>query len=235
MSKIVIAVDGFSSCGKSTLAKSLAKELEYAFIDTGAMYRAVTLYFLRQGLNNFKNLSDEKIEDLLNQISIDFRYNSKSDSNDTYLNGENVEDEIRNSEVSDAVSALSQIKQVRSKMVGLQQELGKKKGVVMDGRDIGTAVFPDAELKIFMTADPLVRAKRRHQELIEKDIKITFNQVKENLEKRDYEDTNRKENPLRQAKDAIVIDNTDMDREEQLRLVVRLAKEAIAQCNNESM
>ncbi len=235
MSKIVIAVDGFSSCGKSTLAKSLAKELGYAFIDTGAMYRAVTLYFLRAGVKNFKDISADKIESLLNQITIDFRYNSSTDSNDTYLNDENVENEIRNAEVSDAVSALSAIKQVRSKMVALQKDLGKKKGVVLDGRDIGTAVFPEAELKIFMTADPLVRAKRRHQELIEKDIEISFNQVKANLEKRDYEDTNWKENPLRQAEDAVVIDNTDMGREEQLRLVVRLAKEAIAQCNNDLM
>ncbi len=227
MSKIVIAIDGYSSCGKSTLAKTLAKHLSYAFIDTGAMYRAATLYFMRRGVIDFDSLTEETIENYLNQITIDFRYNETKGFSDAYLNGEYVEDEIRSKAVSNAVSALSQLKAVRTKMVGLQQELGKKKGVVMDGRDIGTVVFPDAELKLFMTADPKVRAIRRFEELQSKGVEMTLEEVMQNLTERDSNDTNRKENPLVQAEDAIVIDNTNITREEQLRIALDLVNERL--------
>lgn len=227
MSKIVIAIDGYSSCGKSTLAKTLAKHLSYAFIDTGAMYRAVTLYFMRKGVIDFDSLSEEMIENYLDQITIDFRYNEAKGFSDAYLNGECVEDEIRSKAVSNAVSALSQLKAVRTKMVGLQQELGKKKGVVMDGRDIGTVVFPDAELKLFMTADPKVRAIRRFEELQSIGVEMTLEEVMQNLTERDYNDTHRKENPLVQAEDAIVIDNTNLTRGEQLKIALDLVNERL--------
>lgn len=227
MSKIVIAIDGYSSCGKSTLAKTLAKQLSYAFIDTGAMYRAVTLYFMRKGVEDFSTLSDETILSYLDQITIDFRYNEEKEFSDTYLNDEYVEDEIRSKEVSNAVSSLSQLKAVRTKMVGLQQQLGKKKGVVMDGRDIGSVVFPDAELKLFMTADPTIRAERRFQELKAKGIKMTLEEVSQNLTDRDYNDTHRKEDPLVKAEDAIVIDNTNLSREEQLKIALELVNERL--------
>ncbi|MBR9832799.1 (d)CMP kinase [bacterium] len=227
MSKIVIAIDGFSSCGKSTLAKNLAKKLSYAFIDTGAMYRAVTLYFLRKGITDFKGLSRQRVIDLLKEINIDFRFNEFKQFSDTYLNGENVEDEIRSTAVNNAVSALSQVSEVRAQMVALQQQLGAKKGVVLDGRDVGTVVFPDAELKLFMTADPTVRAQRRFDELQSKGVEISLEEVKTNLEQRDYNDTHRKEHPLVKADDAIILDNTNINREEQLKLALDLALERI--------
>ncbi len=227
MSKIVIAIDGYSSCGKSTLAKTLAKKLSYAFIDTGAMYRAVTLYFMRKGFVNFSEMTDLQIEQLLSEITIDFRHNSEKGFSDTYLNGEYVEDEIRSKLVSNAVSGLSQLKAVRTQMVGLQQQLGEKKGVVMDGRDIGTVVFPDAELKLFMTADPAIRAERRYQELQSNGVEMTLEEVAQNLAERDYNDTHRKENPLMQAEDAIVIDNTNLSRKEQLKLALDLVHERL--------
>lgn len=227
MSKIVIAIDGFSSCGKSTLAKNLAKKLSYAFIDTGAMYRAVTLYFLRKGVTDFSSLSNQKVLDLLKEINIDFRFNETKQFSDTYLNGENVEDEIRSTAVNNAVSALSQVSEVRSQMVALQQQLGAKKGVVLDGRDVGTVVFPQAELKLFMTADPAVRAQRRYDELKSKGVEITLEEVTTNLEQRDHNDTSRKEHPLVKANDAIVLDNTDISREEQLKIALDLALERI--------
>ncbi|NBG65626.1 (d)CMP kinase [Acidiluteibacter ferrifornacis] len=227
MSKIVIAIDGFSSCGKSTLAKNLAKKLSYAFIDTGAMYRAVTLYFLRKGITDFKGLSRQRVIDLLKEINIDFRFNESKQFSDTYLNGENVEDEIRSTAVNNAVSALSQVSEVRAQMVALQQQLGAKKGVVLDGRDVGTVVFPDAELKLFMTADPVVRAQRRFDELQSKGVEISLEEVKTNLEQRDYNDTHRKEHPLVKADDAIILDNTNINREEQLQLALDLALERI--------
>jgi len=227
MSKIVIAIDGFSSCGKSTLAKNLAKKLSYAFIDTGAMYRAVTLYFLRKGITDFKGLSRQRVIDLLKEINIDFRFNESKQFSDTYLNGENVEDEIRSTAVNNAVSALSQVSEVRAQMVALQQQLGAKKGVVLDGRDVGTVVFPDAELKLFMTADPSVRAQRRFDELQSKGVEISLEEVKTNLEQRDYNDTHRKEHPLVKADDAIILDNTNINREEQLQLALDLALERI--------
>jgi cytidylate kinase len=227
MSKIVIAIDGYSSCGKSTLAKTLAKKLSYAFIDTGAMYRAVTLYFMRKGFVNFSEMTDLQIDQLLSEITIDFRHNSAKGFSDTYLNGEYVEDEIRSKIVSNAVSDLSQLKAVRTKMVGLQQKLGEKKGIVMDGRDIGSVVFPDAELKLFMTADPAVRAKRRYQELQSKGVEMTLEEVVQNLTERDFNDTHRKENPLIQADDAIVIDNTNLTRDEQLKIALDLVHERL--------
>jgi len=227
MSKIVIAIDGFSSCGKSTLAKNLAKKLSYAFIDTGAMYRAVTLYFLRKGITDFSSLSNDDVVELLKEINIDFRFNEAKQFSDTYLNDENVEEEIRSTAVNNAVSALSQVKEVRSQLVALQQKMGAKKGVVLDGRDVGTVVFPQAELKLFMTADPAVRAQRRFDELQANDIEITLEEVKNNLEQRDYNDTHRKENPLKKADDAIVLDNTNIGREEQLQMALDLALERI--------
>jgi CMP/dCMP kinase len=227
MSKIVIAIDGYSSCGKSTLAKTLAKQLSYAFIDTGAMYRAVTLYFMRKGVTVFESLPESIVQEYLSQVTIDFRFNDSKGYSDTYLNNENVEDEIRSKAVSNAVSSLSQIKSVRTKMVRLQQQLGEKKGVVMDGRDIGSVVFPNAELKLFMTADPDVRANRRYQELKLKGVEMTLEEVKQNLTERDYHDTHRKENPLVKANDAIVIDNTNITKEDQLSLALDLVKKKL--------
>lgn len=227
MSKIVIAIDGYSSCGKSTLAKTLAKQLSYAFIDTGAMYRAVTLYFMRKGVTVFESLPESIVQEYLSQVTIDFRFNDSKGYSDTYLNNENVEDEIRSKAVSNAVSSLSQIKSVRTKMVRLQQQLGEKKGIVMDGRDIGSVVFPNAELKLFMTADPDVRANRRYQELKLKGVEMTLEEVKQNLTERDYHDTHRKENPLVKANDAIVIDNTNITKEDQLSLALDLVKKKL--------
>lgn len=223
MKKINIAIDGFSSCGKSTLAKALAAKLGYVFIDTGAMYRAVTLYCLE------KNLSDE--EDIihhLDKIKVSFHYNTDSGKSETYLNGENIEREIReNSSVANNVSKISSIREVRKKLVTLQKELGKQKGVVMDGRDIGTVVFPDAELKIFLTANKEIRAKRRYDELISKGINISIEEVRKNNESRDYLDTHRKEDPLRKADDAVIIDNSLLTPARQLEIVLNLAEEKI--------
>lgn len=220
MQPIVIAIDGYSSCGKSTLAKQLASHLNYVYIDTGAMYRAVSFYALENGLikDNYI-LRDELIKELPD-VHISFKYNPHNNRSETYLNGKNVEHEIRGMEVSRFVSFISLIKEVRRKLVALQRDMGKTRGVVMDGRDIGTAVFPDAELKIFMTADKDVRVKRRYDELKAKGVQITLEEVSENLATRDYEDTHREENPLRQAADARVIDNTDLTPQEQFQLVV---------------
>lgn len=221
MNKITIAIDGYSSCGKSTTAKALARKLGYSYIDTGAMYRAVTLYFSE---NNIDADDIVAVKNALDKIEITFRVNESKDSeniSDVYLNGRNVEQEIRQMDVSNNVSKVSAIKEVRVKMVKLQQEMGKHKGVVLDGRDIGTVVFPDAELKIFMTANPFVRAKRRYDELKAKGTEVSMAEVQDNIEKRDYIDTHREESPLTQAKDAIVLDNTHLSREEQLEFVMR--------------
>jgi cytidylate kinase len=223
VSKITIAIDGYSSCGKSTLAKALAQKLNYSYIDTGAMYRAVTLYFLRYGLIDKKrNVILEEVPHALKNIVVDFKFNSQTKNSETFLNGENVEREIRSMAVSDNVSKVSSIKEVREKMVALQREMGKAKGVVMDGRDIGTNVLPHSDLKLFMTADNDVRAQRRFDELSSKGQYFTKEEVKQNLLHRDYEDTHRKENPLIKAKDAIVLDNSDLSREEQLEFVLKL-------------
>ena len=209
MPKIIVAIDGYSSCGKSTTAKLVARQLNYPYIDTGAMYRAVTLFFI------------------LNDVHISFRRQSEFGRNDTYLNGLNIEDEIRKMYVSERVSEVSAIGSVRRELVAQQQRMGKSKGIVMDGRDIGTVVFPQAELKIFMTADPLIRAQRRQSELLEKGELIGLQEIADNLRMRDHIDTTRSESPLRQAADAIYIDNSLMTLDEQVELVVRLADEQI--------
>jgi len=220
MPKIIVAIDGYSSCGKSTTAKLVAKQLNYPYIDTGAMYRAVTLFFLQ---NHISQTNPKEIEIALSQVHITFRRHPELGRNDTYLNGLNVEDEIRKMYVSEKVSDISAIAEVRHALVALQQRMGKTKGIVMDGRDIGTVVFPQAELKIFMTADPLIRAQRRQQELLEKGELVGLKEISENLKMRDHIDTHRSESPLRQAQDAVFIDNSLMTLDEQVEMVVRLA------------
>lgn len=222
MSKITIAIDGYSSCGKSTLAKALAAKLGYAYVDSGAMYRSVTLYALRKGIIKDHGFIEDEIIKVLPEINLTFKFNPATKSSETFLNGENVEKELRQMIVSQNVSPVSAIKAVRTKMILIQREMGKNKGIVMDGRDIGTNVFPDAELKLFMTADPDIRTQRRLDELTAKGQQITFLEVKKNLLERDHEDTHRKENPLIQASDAIVLDNSELSREQQLEFVVKL-------------
>lgn len=223
--KINIAIDGHSSCGKGTLAKHLAKELGYLFIDSGAMYRAVTLYLIRHKLS----LDDVKRDpSVLNNIHITFKYNEANDFFETYLNNVLVENEIRTMEVANFVSEVSTLKEVRDFLVVQQKYFGKDKGVVMDGRDIGTKVLPDAELKIFMTADPIIRARRRFDELAQKKILISFDEVVENIKKRDLMDSSRTESPLVKADDAIILDNTNMGKDEQTRVALTWAKGVIA-------
>ncbi|MFO0323116.1 MAG: (d)CMP kinase [Bacteroidota bacterium] len=227
MSKITIAIDGYSSCGKSTLAKSLAQKLNYHYIDTGAMYRAVTIYCLRNHIISNSIVNIEALIKALPNINVAFVYNTETKISEVFLNDEHVEREIRTMEVSNNVSAVSSIKEVREKMVAIQRQMGKKKGVIMDGRDIGSHVFPNAELKLFMTADDDVRTQRRLDELSSKGEYHTFEEVKQNLKKRDFDDTTRKENPLIQAKDAIVLDNTDINKEEQLEFVIKLINDLL--------
>jgi cytidylate kinase len=219
--KIIITIDGKSSCGKSTLAKQLAKKLGYLYIDSGAMYRAITLYFLR---NHIDWTSASEVKKALKEISLEFIYNKKTESDEIYLNGENVEYVIRDLVVAEKVSDIAAIKEVRQFAVAQQKGMGKKKGIVMDGRDIGTVVFPEAELKIFMTADDTVRAERRFKELYEKNPNITIEEVRSNLELRDYIDSNRKISPLRKAPDAITLDNTHLSAREQLDLALKWSK-----------
>ena len=214
--KIVIAIDGFSSCGKSTFAKAIAARLGYIFIDTGAMYRAVTLCAINQGAVSEQSVDEQAVVALLDGVDISFRFNSERGASDVYVNGECVESKIRSIEVSNCVSRISSIKEVREKLVALQQQMGRDRGVVMDGRDIGTVVFPDAELKIFMTADPKVRAERRYAELTAKGDKVTMAEILENVVSRDKADMTRAISPLRQAVDAIVLDNSYMSVEEQM-------------------
>ena len=214
--KIVIAIDGFSSCGKSTFAKAIAARLGYIFIDTGAMYRAVTLYSLEHGAVVDGEVQQDKVVELLPQIEISFRFNAERGASDIYVNGVEVEQKIRSIEVSNLVSKISSIAQVREKLVAMQQCMGQERGVVMDGRDIGTVVFPDAELKIYMTADPAVRAQRRYDELTAKGDDVTLEEILENVISRDHADMNREISPLRQAEDAIVLDNSHMSVEEQM-------------------
>ncbi|HOP58996.1 MAG TPA: (d)CMP kinase [Bacteroidales bacterium] len=217
--KIVIAIDGYSSCGKSTFAKTIAKELGYIYIDSGAMYRAVTLYSMRKGyiLNGIPD--DKRITGELNRINIEFLYNPASGEFETHLNSENVEREIRSIDVSSYVSPVSTIPQVRTKLVALQRQIGLSKGIVMDGRDIGTVVFPEAELKIFMTASVDIRAKRRYDELTGKGIVVDFEDVRQNIIARDITDENRDISPLRRADDAIILDNSRMTVEQQMEWV----------------
>lgn len=222
MKKIIITLDGYSSCGKSTLARQLANQLNYVFIDSGAMYRAITLYFLRQHID----WNDQtQVVNALKEITLYFEYNPLTGQSDMYLNDENVESLIRDMLVSEKVSEVSAIKEVRDFAVAQQQEMGKKRGIVMDGRDIGTTVFPEAELKIFVTADPAVRVERRYRELYARNPSITLEEVQKNLEMRDYIDSNREHSPLRKADDAIVLDNSQMTREEQLEVALNWARE----------
>lgn len=222
MSKITIAIDGYSSCGKSTLAKALAANLGYAYVDSGAMYRCITLSALQQGVIKDHSFIEKDVIKLLDDIHLSFQFNPNTKSSDTFMNGINVEKEIRNMIVSENVSKVSAIHDVRVKMIAIQRKLGEHKGIVMDGRDIGTNVFPHAELKLFMTAETDIRTQRRYDELYAKGQHISFSEVKENLLYRDYEDTHRKENPLTKAEDAIVLDNTELNREQQLEFVLKL-------------
>lgn len=225
MKKIIIAIDGHSACGKSTLAKALAKSLKYIYIDSGAMYRAITLFALRNNWisDDGKTVNLKPLIEALDQINISFNYNATSGKSDTYLNGENIEDEIRTMFVAKAVSAIAKIREVRDKLVYFQQTLGKHKGIVMDGRDIGTVVYPNAELKIWVTANMDVRTARRYKELIEMGDKITVDEVKSNIISRDFEDSNRAESPLKRAEDAQDIDNSYLSKEETLNKAIALA------------
>ncbi len=219
--KITIAIDGWSSCGKSTLAKQLAKQLNYVYIDSGAMYRAITLYFLR---NHIDWTSEEEVSIALNDITLEFKPNNKTGDSEIYLNEENVEYVIRDLVAAEKVSEVAAIKAVRSFAVAQQQKMGAEKGIVMDGRDIGTTVFPNAELKIFMTADNAIRVERRFKELYEKNPNITIEEVKANLEMRDYIDSHREVSPLQKASDAVVIDNSDITPGEQLQLALKYVR-----------
>lgn len=229
--KIIIAIDGHSSCGKSTLAKSLARELGYIYIDSGAMYRVVTLYALRNGWIINGQPNREKVIEGMKDIKITFQWDEKTEKNTTFLNGENVEDEIRQLEVSHNVSPISTIAEVRHEMVKQQRENGKNKGIVMDGRDIGTTVFPDAELKIFMTASPEIRAQRRYLELKEKGQEVEFEKILKNVEDRDSIDSGREVSPLKKADDAIILDNSYLTREQQLQWSLERAKEKMEEEN----
>ena len=224
MKKIIITIDGWSSCGKSTLAKQLAKELDYVYIDSGAMYRAITLYFLRNHVDWTKH---KAVEHALEDINLEFRYNPTSKQSDMYLNGENVEYVIRDLVVAEKVSEVASIKAVRQFAVAQQQQMGQDKGIVMDGRDIGTVVFPDGELKIFMTADNAIRVERRFKELYEKNPNVTLEEVKNNLEMRDYIDSHREVSPLKKAKDAVELDNSQLTIRQQLDVALKLVKEKL--------
>lgn len=228
MKKIVIAIDGFSSCGKSTFAKAIASRLGYLYIDSGAMYRTVTLMLLRRGLIKDGVVDTSTLDSILKEINIGFSYDSSRNGYVTTLNGEVVEDEIRNPQVANHVSLVAAIPAVRARLVELQRELGKQKGIVMDGRDIGTVVFPNAELKIFMTADPIVRAQRRLKELQGKGLAVTMDEVLKNIEERDYIDQHRDVAPLRKADDALILDNTNMTVEQQMEWVEDMVKRLTA-------
>lgn len=216
MRKITIAIDGHSSCGKSTMAKQLAKNLGYIYVDTGAMYRMVALYAMEHGLISDDNqINEAELKNQIPEIGISFKFNAETGRPDAYLNGVLVEDKIRSIEVSNRVSPIAAIPFVREKMVDIQREMGKEKGIVMDGRDIGTTVFPDAELKIFVTASAEVRAQRRYKELQEKGMPADFDEILKNVQERDYIDSHREVSPLRQAEDAILLDNSNMTIDEQ--------------------
>jgi len=225
--RLIIAIDGYSSCGKSTFARAIASELNYIYIDSGAMYRAVTLYCLRKGYIGKEGLKINGILADIKDIHICFVYNSDIGEYETFLNSENVEREIRGFEVSSHVSRISQIAEVRSRMVELQRQIGVFKGIVMDGRDIGTVVFPDADLKIFMTAAVDIRAKRRFDELIHKDIEVEFEEIRKNIIARDIADENRDISPLRRADDAIVLDNSKMTVASQMEWVMEIIRKKI--------
>jgi len=223
--KIIITIDGYSSCGKSTLAKQMAKELGYVYIDSGAMYRAITLYFLR---NHIDWTDNDEVKAALKNINLHFEYNDKLLQSEMILNDENVEYVIRDLIIAEKVSDVAAIAEVRKFAVKQQQQMGKKKGIVMDGRDIGTTVFPDAELKLFMTADIAVRVERRFREMFRKNPNVTVEEVKANLEMRDYIDSNREVSPLRQAADAVLLDNTNITKQQTMELAMNLYKERVA-------
>lgn len=220
--RLIIAIDGYSSCGKSTFAKAIARELNYIYIDSGAMYRAVTLYCLKKGYTGQGDLKLKNILEDISEIHISFIYNPDIMEYETFLNSENVEKEIRGVEVSSYVSRISQIPEVRSKMVELQRQIGVYKGIVMDGRDIGTIVFPDADLKIFMTASVDVRSKRRYDELRSKNVNVEFEEIRTNIIARDIADENRDISPLRRAEDALILDNTRMTVAQQMEWVMKI-------------
>lgn len=222
--KIIITIDGWSSCGKSTLAKQLAKKIGYVYVDSGAMYRAITLFFLR---NHIDWTDKKEVKQALKSINIEFQKNAKTNTSEIYLNGENVEYVIRDLVIAEKVSDIATIKEIREFAVAQQQKMGAKKGIVMDGRDIGTVVFPDAELKIFMTADSSVRVERRFKELYEKNPNITIEEVKANLEMRDYIDSHREISPLKKADDAYELDNTNLTEKEQLNKAIAWVKEKV--------
>lgn len=225
MKRIIVAIDGFSSCGKSTMAKDLAKSVGYAYVDSGAMYRAVTLFCQRNGLIVDDVVDEQSLKNKIGEIHIDFRFSEDRLRNETFLNGENVEDEIRTLAVSNQVSIVSSIGFVRRAMVALQQSYSKDRGIVMDGRDIGTVVFPDAELKIFLTASPEIRAQRRYDELKQKGMEEPYADILENVKKRDYLDQTRTESPLRKADDAVELDNGQMTIEEQRKWLLDIFRE----------
>lgn len=227
MKKITIAIDGHSSCGKSTMAKDLARELKYVYVDTGAMYRAVTLYCIQNGLIDGDKVDVDALRGQMDQIKISFQFNQETGRPDTYLNGVRVEDTIRTMEVSSKVSYIAVIDFVRSAMVAQQQEMGKDGGIVMDGRDIGTTVFPNAELKIFVTASAEVRAQRRYDELTAKGEKCNYEEILKNVQERDYIDSHREVSPLRQADDAVVLDNSNMTIPEQKAWLIAKANEVL--------
>ena len=227
MKKITIAIDGYSSCGKSTMAKDLAREIGYVYVDTGAMYRAVTLFALRNGLFvPDGTINTAELEARMGEINISFKYNPETGRPDTYLNGERVEDEIRTMEVSAHVSPIAALPFVRKVLVARQQAMGKEKGVVMDGRDVGTAVFPDAELKVFVTASPEVRARRRYDELKGKGMEADYDDILKNVQERDYIDSHRTVDPLRKADDALELDNSDMTIAQQKAWLMERYREA---------
>ena len=238
MKKIIIAIDGHSSCGKSTMAKQLAKDIGYVYVDTGAMYRAVTLYAMRNGMYPDAGVQEEELKAAVEagKIQISFKFNAETGRPDTYLNGEKVEDEIRQMEVSNRVSPVAAVPLVRALLTHQQQEMGNEKGIVMDGRDIGTAVFPQAEMKVFVTASAWVRAQRRFDELMgkaktqEELAALNYEEVLKNVEERDYIDSHREVAPLRQAEDALVLDNSDMTREEQSAWLLAKYQEIVAKC-----
>ena len=217
--KLIIAIDGYSSCGKSTFARMIAKELNYVFIDSGAMYRAVTLYCIRKNLISDRYVNTGQIIEELKNINIDFIFNADINAHETYLNSENVEEEIRSLRVTSHVSRISQIYEVRARMVELQRQIGAYKGIVMDGRDIGTVVFPDADIKIFMTASAEIRAKRRYDEMKAKGMDVDFEEIKRGITARDITDENRDISPLRRADDAIILDNSRMSVDAQMEWV----------------
>ena len=226
--QITIAIDGFSSTGKSTLAKQLAQQLGYIDVDTGAMYRAVAFFAMQNQYISIDSFNKVELVNHLKNISLEFKFNNELGFAEMYLNGQNVEKEIRTIEVSAYVSKVAEVSEVRSKLVEQQQEMGKNKGIVMDGRDIGTVVFPDAELKIFMTASAATRAQRRFDELVQKGDAVTYEEVLKNVEERDYIDTHRKDSPLVMAEDAVEIDNSHLSREEQFQVVLDLVNAIIA-------